>query len=143
MEPDAHLSPAVPLILPEGYPTSLDREERLTDGALVHVRPIVPPDIERMRHAFEVGDADSIRRRFLTGAPPSDESHLHYLVDIDYRRRLAVVALDANGNSIGLADTKARRISLRPRSRSLSHPSGGIEVSGPFCSTCWRVPRQK
>lgn len=102
MEPDTHLSPSEPTDLPEGYPSALDQRVRLRDGAVVHVRPIVPEDIERLRHAFQVGDADSIRRRFLTGAPPSDEAHLHYLVDIDYRRRLAIIALDTDGNSIGL-----------------------------------------
>ncbi len=102
MEPDSHLSPAIPTELPDGYPSDLDRDIVLSDGTAIHVRPIVPEDIDRVRHAFEVGDADSIRRRFLTGAPPSDEAHLHYLVDIDYRRRLALVALDGDGNSIGL-----------------------------------------
>lgn len=102
MESDAHLSPAVPIDTPDGYPSDLDRDMVLSDGTTVHVRPIVPADIERVRHAFEVGDPDSVRRRFLTGAPPSSESRLHYLVEIDYRSRLALVALDGDGNSIGL-----------------------------------------
>lgn len=103
MEPDANLSPAVPVDPPEGYPQELCQDVELLDGMTLHVRPVVPADIERIRHAFAVGDADSIRRRFLTGAPPSDESHLHYLVELDYRHRLALVGLDADGNSIGIS----------------------------------------
>ena len=103
VEPDAHLSPAIPLDPPDGYPSELEQVVELSDNTEVRIRPLVPADIERMRHAFEVGDSDSIRRRFLTGAPPSSETQLHYLVDIDYRQRLALLCLDADGNSVGIA----------------------------------------
>lgn len=107
MESDAHLSPATPVDPPEGYPEDMAHAVELNDGTTIHVRPIVPADIERLRHAFEVGDSDSIRRRFLTGAPPSDESRLVYLTEIDYIRRLALLALDDEGNSIGIARYEA------------------------------------
>ncbi|MDK1016966.1 MAG: GNAT family N-acetyltransferase [Actinomycetota bacterium] len=103
MEPDAGLSPATPVNPPDGYPAELERVLTLPDGATLRIRPIVPDDIERIRHAFLVGDPDAIRRRFLTGAPPTGEGHLRYLVDIDYHRRLAIVGMDAHGNSIGVA----------------------------------------
>lgn len=103
MESDADLSPAVPIDPPESYPYELCLELELDDGARIDVRPIVPADMERIRHAFLVGDTDSIRRRFLTGAPPSDESHLHYLAEVDYRYRLALLALDSEGDSVGIA----------------------------------------
>jgi acetyltransferase len=103
MEPDATLSPAIPIDPPAGYPEECSQDVRLADGTLFHIRPIVPADIERLRHAFAVGDADSIRRRFLTGAPPADDAHLHYLVEVDYWHRLALIALDTDGNSIGIA----------------------------------------
>ena len=103
MESDADLSPAIPVDPPDAYPRDLSQEVELLDGTRVHVRPVVPADIDRIRHAFAVGDAESIRRRFLTGAPPSDESHLHYLVDLDYRHRLALIGLDEKGDSIGIA----------------------------------------
>ncbi len=107
MEPDAHLSPMAPIDPPESYPSGLDREEVLADGARIRIRPIVPADIERLRHAFAVADTETIRRRFLTGAPPSGEGHFHYLVDIDYRRRLALLAMDMEGNSLGVARYEA------------------------------------
>lgn len=103
VEADANLSPAIPVNPPDGYPQDLCREIELPDGTMLHVRPVVPVDIERIRHAFAVGDAESIRRRFLTGAPPSDEAHLRYLAEVDYHRRLALVALDHDGNSIGIS----------------------------------------
>jgi GNAT superfamily N-acetyltransferase len=103
LESDANLSPAVPVDPPDGYPYELCQDVELSDGAMVHLRPVVPADIARIRHAFAVADAESIRRRFLTGAPPSDESHLHYLVELDYHDRLALVGLDAKGNSIGIS----------------------------------------
>lgn len=103
MEPDAHLSPMMPTDPPTAYPTHLDREEVLSDGTRIRIRPIVPADIERLRHAFKVGDPESIRRRFFTGSPPTDEAHLRYLVDIDYHRRLALIAMDMEGNSLGVA----------------------------------------
>jgi GNAT superfamily N-acetyltransferase len=103
MEPDATLSPAIPVDPPAGYPGECSQEVQLADGTSLHIRPIVPADIERLRHAFAVGDADSIRRRFLTGAPPADDAHLHYLVEVDYFHRLALIALDAEGNSVGIA----------------------------------------
>jgi len=103
VEPDAHLSPVTPIDPPADYPTHLDREEVLADGTRIRIRPIVPADIERLRHAFAVGDPESIRRRFFTGAPPTGEVYLRYLVEIDYHRRLALVAMDMEGNSLGVA----------------------------------------
>jgi GNAT superfamily N-acetyltransferase len=103
MESDAHKSPAIPTDPPDAYPHALCRSVELADGSQIEIRPIVPADIERIRHAFSFGDADSIRRRFLTGAPPSDESHLHYLAEVDYDERLAVLAMDSEGDSVGVA----------------------------------------
>lgn len=103
MESDAHLSPAIPVDPPNGYPSELEQVVDLSDNTELRIRPLVPADIERMRHAFEVGDSDSIRRRFLTGAPPSGETQLHYLVDVDYQQRLALLGLDTDGNSVGIA----------------------------------------
>jgi GNAT superfamily N-acetyltransferase len=103
LESDANLSPPIPVDPPDAYPRDLSQDVELQDATMIRIRAVVPADIDRIRHAFAVGDAESIRRRFLTGAPPSDESHLHYLVELDYKYRLALVALDAEGDSIGIA----------------------------------------
>ena len=76
MESDAHLSPMVPSDRPEAYPADLEQWVVLEDGTRVFVRPMVPDDVSRIAHAFEVADIDTIRRRFFTGAPPTDRTHL-------------------------------------------------------------------
>lgn len=66
------------------------------------VRPIVPADVARIGNAFEHADIDTIRRRFFTAAPPTDRAHLDYLARVDYVKRLALVAMDAAGDSVGV-----------------------------------------
>ncbi len=88
---------------PDGYPRAVETWERLSDGSRIFIRPVVPQDEARMLHAFEFGDGDTIRRRFLTGTPPSRPSQIRYLVTVDYRWRMAVVAMDESGDSVGIA----------------------------------------
>ncbi len=64
----------------------------LSDGGTVHVRPIRPDDGERLR-AFHAGlSADAIYYRFFTPMPELSDKLLERLVNVDYRRRLALVA---------------------------------------------------
>ena len=102
MDSDAHLSQMLPVHPPEGYPQDLEQWVELDDGVRMFVRPMVPDDVSRIAHAFEVGDIETIRRRFFTGAPPTDRTHLEYLANVDYDRRLALLAMDENGDSIGV-----------------------------------------
>lgn len=99
---DADLSPVYLDSVPDGYPRSLEVSIDLRDDLQIFVRPIVPGDANRMANALEFGDSETIQRRFLTGAPPKLHSAIEYLVTIDYRFRLALVAFDANGDSIGV-----------------------------------------
>ena len=107
MESDAHLSPMVPSDRPEAYPADLEQWVVLEDGTRVFVRPMVPDDVSRIAHAFEVADIDTIRRRFFTGAPPTDRTHLEYLANVDFVRRLALLAMDEHGDSIGVGRYEA------------------------------------
>ena len=109
MKPDAHLSPETPVDPPAGYREDLDRVVPLSDGTALRIRPIVPDDIERLRNAFAASDAETIRRRFLTGAPPTGDKRLRYLVEIDYSTRLALLGLDLDGNSVGIARYEGSR----------------------------------
>ena len=102
MEHDAHLSPMLPEHIPPGYPREAEQWVDLEDGQRIFVRPIIPEDVERIAHAFEVADIDTIRRRFFTAAPPTDRPHLEYLATVDYVKRFALVATDEDGNSIGI-----------------------------------------
>jgi acetyltransferase len=99
---DAGLSPMHLEEVPDGYPRDLEGWVDLHGGERVFVRPIAPVDSLRMAHALEFGDPDTIRRRFLTGAPPKGHGAIEYLVTSDYVSRLALIAMDENGNSIGV-----------------------------------------
>ena len=102
MESDAHLSPMVPTAPPGNYPRSAEQWVKLDSGERIFLRPVIPEDVERIAHAFEVADVESIRRRFFTAAPPSDRQHLEYLANVDYVARYALLACDEHGNSVGI-----------------------------------------
>jgi acetyltransferase len=99
---DAELSPMHLVDVPEGYPRSLEEWVTVSQGARIFLRPIAPDDAGRMRHALEFGDPETIQRRFLTGAPPKGQGAIRYLVTVDYVWRLAIIAMDDEGNSIGV-----------------------------------------
>lgn len=104
---DAGLSPMDPEGVPDGYPEDLEQWIEVDQGHRIWVRPIVPEDIARIVYAFEHADIDTIRRRFFTAAPPTDRAHLEYLANVDYTRRLALVAMDGEGNSVGIGRFEA------------------------------------
>jgi RimJ/RimL family protein N-acetyltransferase len=91
-----------PTAPPEGYRKDLEGWVDLPDGSSIFVRPIVPDDIERLAYAFAHADIETLRRRFFTGAPPADRPHLEYLAIVDYRSRLALIAMDEDGTGIGI-----------------------------------------
>jgi acetyltransferase len=99
---DANLSPMVLDTVPDAYPRSLEEWVTIRDNTRIFIRPIAPADAQRMRHALEFGDPETIQRRFLTGAPPKGEGAIEYLVTLDYAWRLALIAMDDDGNSIGI-----------------------------------------
>lgn len=99
---DAHLSQMLPVHPPPNYPRELEQWMELDDGTRVFVRPMIPDDVTRIAHAFEVADIETIRRRFFTGAPPTDRTHLEYLANVDYEHRLALLAMDEQGDSVGV-----------------------------------------
>ena len=101
--PDHSLSRMHPDTTPPDYPEDLESWVTLDDATQAFVRPIVPQDEARVRNAMEFGDGDTIRRRFLSAAPPDLPRHVRYLVEVDYRWRLALLAMDAAGNSVALA----------------------------------------
>lgn len=104
---DAGLSPMRPVDPPGAYPSHLEQWVVLPSGDRVFLRPIVPPDVARLQYAFENADMETLRRRFFTGAPPSDRAHLEYLANVDYEHRLALLALDEEGNGVGIGRYEA------------------------------------
>ena len=99
---DAELSPMHLDDVPAGYPRSLERWVTVGGGASIFLRPVAPIDSDRMAHALEFGDSETIQRRFLTGAPPKGRGAVDYLVTLDYVWRLGLVAMNEEGNSIGI-----------------------------------------
>jgi GNAT superfamily N-acetyltransferase len=59
-------------------------------------------DVPRLEYAFAHADIETVRRRFFTAAPPTDRGHLQYLTTVDYSSRLALIAMDTTGESIGI-----------------------------------------
>lgn len=99
---DAALSPMRPFDPPTGYPIELEQWMDLPGGERMFIRPIVPEDVARIENAFEHADIDTIRRRFFTAAPPTGRAHREYLARVDYVKRLALVGMDADGDSVGI-----------------------------------------
>lgn len=92
--------------LPDGYPSSYERHVVLRDGREVHLRPILPRDIDELRRAIAEADAETIRSRFLGGRPPQTEAELAHLVTVDYDRRFAIVG-HAGDRGVGIARYEA------------------------------------
>jgi RimJ/RimL family protein N-acetyltransferase len=88
---------------PPGYPTELVSDLVFSDGRSVHIRPILPEDAPALAEAIARADDETLRARFLGSSPEVDETMLRHLVEVDYRRRLALVALDSTGRGVGIA----------------------------------------
>ena len=88
---------------PKGYPSDLEETMVLADGRSVRVRPILPSDFEQLATAAETADQETLLNRFFTSAPHLTAKRLHYLAEVDYESRLALVVLDENGHGIAVA----------------------------------------
>jgi len=93
---------------PDGYPAELEVKVKLADGRWVQVRPILPSDAPALATAIAHADAETLRLRFLGWHPVLNDTTLRHLVDVDYRCRLAVVALDSAGRGVGVARYEGR-----------------------------------
>lgn len=78
---------------PPGYPGELVERTWLDDGVAVLFRPILPEDRVRYERLFTRLSPETLYRRFMTPVPRIDERLLDHLVHVDYRDRLALVAL--------------------------------------------------
>jgi GNAT superfamily N-acetyltransferase len=78
--------------LPPGYPREYERRLRLANGRRVQVRPILPADAPELAEAIRTADPETLRARFLGGAPPLTEELLRSLTCVDYTTHFALVA---------------------------------------------------
>ena len=77
---------------PPGYPAELERAVTLRNGARVQIRPILPEDESRLIEFHERLSPDTAYRRFFTVMRTLPSELAHHLANVDYRRRLALVA---------------------------------------------------
>ncbi|HEX5298857.1 MAG TPA: GNAT family N-acetyltransferase [Streptosporangiaceae bacterium] len=83
-----------PADLPPGYPLEYRRAVTLQDGRRILIRPILPGDAPALAEAIQSADDETIRRRYLGGHPQVTPGLLEFLTNVDYTRRLALVAVE-------------------------------------------------
>ncbi len=79
--------------LPEGYLTSLEVDVLLADGRTAKVRPVLPSDREAIRALYEGLSERASYLRFFSIRRHVKEEELERWCTVDYRDRLALVAL--------------------------------------------------
>jgi acetyl coenzyme A synthetase (ADP forming)-like protein len=82
-----------PADLPEGYPSQFDADVVLSDGGTVLIRPIRPDDAPALARFHERLSAESIYLRYFSPHPRLSEKELQFLTTVDYRLRMALVAV--------------------------------------------------
>ncbi len=77
---------------PAGYPRELEREVSLRDGQRIRIRPIRPDDEPRLIALYSRLSEHTVYQRFFTVMKRLPPDWAHYFANVDYRRRLALVA---------------------------------------------------
>ena len=85
------------------YPSHLENRLHLKDGRDVFVRPILAADGPCLRAAMAKADEDTIRNRFLGWRLEPDDELIGHLTQVDYRWRLALVALSPDSEGVAVA----------------------------------------
>jgi RimJ/RimL family protein N-acetyltransferase len=85
-----------------------DRDLFLNDGACVRLRPIVPEDEAGLIALHGRLSQQSAYQRFFTIMPRLPSNWAHHLANVDYRQRLALVAVDPRtADLVGVARYEA------------------------------------
>ncbi len=87
---------------PPGYPAELEQSLTLRNDHRVFVRPIIPADELILERELREADAETLYQRFFTAQPKLDAKHRHFLVHVDYRWRLALVAFAEDAQAVGI-----------------------------------------
>jgi RimJ/RimL family protein N-acetyltransferase len=77
---------------PEGYPGALERQVLLKNGETLRIRPIRPDDEPRLVELYNRLSRRTAYQRFFTVMRRLPSDWFHYFANVDYRRRLALVA---------------------------------------------------
>jgi acyl-CoA synthetase (NDP forming)/RimJ/RimL family protein N-acetyltransferase len=75
------------------YPSSWAADVALRDGHTVRVRPIAPEDAVELGRFHDRQSPESVYFRFMSPRPQLSEKELRYFTEIDYRDRMAFVAV--------------------------------------------------
>ena len=90
----------------------------LTGGDTVVIRPIRPDDKARLQAGLRRLSEDTIRRRFLSAKPRFTSAELRYLTEVDGHDHIALVAVDGQGDLVGVARTV--RLPDRPHTAEMA-----------------------
>jgi len=82
----------VPGGLPREYPREFEQEITLEDGTRVRIRPVLPEDEPRLVTLYGRLSPDTAHQRFFTIMKRLPQDWAHYFANVDYRRRMALVA---------------------------------------------------
>jgi RimJ/RimL family protein N-acetyltransferase len=74
------------------YPEELERDIVLRDGARLHLRPIRPEDQDRLVAFYDRLSRHTAYQRFFTVMKRLPPDWAHLLANVDYQRRLALLA---------------------------------------------------
>ena len=97
-----------PAQTPPGYPREYERRLRLHDRRSVVIRPVIPADSAELAAAIRSADPDTLRRRFLGGAPRPTAEQIDRLTTLDYVGRFALAAADErSGTGVAIARYEA------------------------------------
>jgi RimJ/RimL family protein N-acetyltransferase len=77
---------------PAPYPAELERDIELRDGTRLHLRPIRGSDAPRLIEHYRRLSAHSAYQRFFTVMKRLSPDWARILAEVDYRRRLALIA---------------------------------------------------
>jgi acetyl coenzyme A synthetase (ADP forming)-like protein len=98
--------------LPPNYPAQFDADVVLIDGGTVLIRPIRPDDAPALARFHEGLSAQSVYLRYFSPHPHLSDAELEYLTTVDYRWRMALVAI-LGDEIVGVARYEAKRDSTR------------------------------
>ena len=93
--------------VPEAYPGGLERHVALKNGESILIRPIRPDDEARLVELYNRLSRRTAYQRFFTVMRRLPQDWVHYFANVDYRRRLALVAereTVAGVELVGVAD---------------------------------------
>ena len=77
---------------PEAYPGALESQMALKNGETLRIRPIRPDDEQRLVALYSRLSRRTAYQRFFTVMRRLPSDWVHYFANVDYRRRLALVA---------------------------------------------------